>query len=160
MKKGYVGVDVSKHKLDIAFTTDGDTFLNEITVKNTVKGCKNLIEYVEEWEQKNNCKIHVGLEATGKYSKKALEGLYKRDIQVSHLNPTQVHYFSKTKMLRTKTDQVDSRLIAQYCQTMTPPEYTPRDVAKDQLRELVRHRDYLIEQQAHQKTYLESVEDV
>ncbi len=65
------------------------------------------------------------MEATGVYSLQLAIALYEKGVKVSVVNPLQIKRFAQTKLKRTKTDQVDAGLIAEYGERMQPKLYEP-----------------------------------
>jgi len=59
------------------------------------------------------------------YSLQLAIALYEKGIKVSVVNPLQIKRFAQTKLKRTKTDQVDAALIAEYGERMQPKLYEP-----------------------------------
>ena len=59
------------------------------------------------------------------YSLQLAVALYEKGIKVSVVNPLQIKRFAQTKLKRTKTDQVDAALIAEYGERMQPKLYEP-----------------------------------
>jgi hypothetical protein len=53
------------------------------------------------------------------------EFLYTAGFQVSIVNPAPIKGFAKSELLLTKTDSVDSALIARFCAAMKPALWTP-----------------------------------
>ena len=158
----YAGIDVSKAKLDLAMLFPNGSCRDMGEFENIKDGIHSMIAKASKQAKKVRAKhIHFAVESTGKYSNAVVSALRNENgSTVSCVNPAQVNYFGKMTMVRTKTDKVDAKLIATFCSVTKPqpiPETTPEF---KKLRELSRHRCYLVQQCAHQKTYLESVEDV
>ena len=155
----YVGIDVSKAKLDVALTHNGKEILSSATFENNSKGFKKLTILAKK-QSKKYSEIHYCLEATGIYSEEIAEYLQeqKKSI-VSVVNPAQIKAFSGSILLRTKNDKVDAVMIACYATMHKPiqtPE-TPEEIKK--FKKLVRHLNYLINSRAREKTKLESVKN-
>lgn len=64
---------------------------------------------------------HCVLEATGNYRMLLLYMLCKAGVAVSQVNPKQIKHFAR--MMVTKTDNVDAKLISLYGEKMSPPVY-------------------------------------
>lgn len=83
----------------------------------------------------------VVLEATGHYWKNLAAALVARGLPVAVLNPLQSARFQQEALMRTKTDALDVLGLARLGQQKRPlPATLP-----EQLRELVRHRDRLVQ---------------
>jgi transposase len=153
----YIGIDVSKQKLDTALSTDGKTILSYAVFDNNLAGFKKLLNWtkIQKFQNKHFC-----LEATGIYSDKISEFLQKQPAaKVSVINPFQAKAFSGCRMIRTKNDKVDSQVLALYCAINQPKENIkiPDEIKK--LRNLTRHLSSLIDTRASEKNKLESMVD-
>jgi transposase len=62
--------------------------------------------------------------------------------------------FAKSQMSRTKTDKVDAKLIARFCQERRPPVWSPPPVEIRTLQALVRRLDALLEMHQMEKNRL------
>jgi len=107
----YLGIDVAKAKLDCALRLPDGKFKNKV-VENTLKGFKTLTEWIEKHDAAT---AHVCMEATGVYWEVVAEYLAGEGMMVSVVNPAQIKAFGKSQLVRTKTDAVDARLIAEFC---------------------------------------------
>lgn len=155
----YVGIDVSKEKLDTSITINSSkTILAYETVENKESGFKKLYKHLNEWRKREKLSlIHVCTEATGVYSDDVSDYLraQKKTI-VSVVNPAQIKYYANTLNIRTKNDKVDSKVIALYCCIQKPKETPPKPPELKELKALVRYEDYLNEQRAHLKTKIQT----
>jgi len=157
----YVGIDVSKHKLDVSLTVDGAEIKSHKTIKNSASGFKVLEEWVKKHRERLECEsIHFCLESTGIYSEDVAEFLYNKKIyRITISNPSIIKSFSKTLNLRTKTDKVDSRLIACFAAKMKPKETAEKTVCEKKIQKLVRYMNLLIKKKGQAKGHLESIKD-
>ena len=154
----YAGIDVSKDKFDVSFTTDGKVIFGYSTYSNEKKGIKNFFKKALELMRKEKCeKVHFVMEATGIYHRGLCEYLQEHsDHIVSEVNPVKTKSFSKSLMLRTKNDKVDSAMLAQYG-FFHKPEHTPKmPETLKHFRSLVRLRDALIEERTRKIAQLKS----
>ncbi|GMT49011.1 MAG: IS110 family transposase [bacterium] len=157
----YLGIDVSKEDLENAITLNGKKIISTKKVKNNLGGFKALESWVRKHSKKHACEvICVCIESTGIYSEDVAEYFQeKEDMKVSVVNPAQVKAFGKSIHIRTKTDRVDAGLLANYCgmiQAKASPK--PPEEFKD-FKKLTRHRDYLVNRRAQEKSHLESVKE-
>lgn len=126
MTKLYVGIDVAKDKFDVMYTIDGQNFFGYSTFVNDKKGIKKFFKQAENFMQKQERKvIHFCLEATGIYHFELCEYLQNSAHIVSVVNPLKTKSFSKSLMLRTKKDKVDSSMLSLYAFLHNPP-HTPK----------------------------------
>lgn len=87
----------------------------------------------------------VAMEATGHYWKNLLAALVARGFGVALLNPLRTHRFAAEDLQRTKTDAIDALGIARFAAQKRPPATRLPDRAIEELRELVRFRDRLVQ---------------
>lgn len=103
-----LGLDVAKAKLDCALRFQDGKYKSK-AVDNTPNGFRTL----SEWLAKHGAmSAHVCMEATGVYWEAVAEYLAAAGMTVSVVNPAQIKAFGQSQLIRTKTDQVDARLIA------------------------------------------------
>jgi len=153
----YVGIDVSKAKVDVATTTDGKKIISIATFDNNLEGFKKLSKWIKKYSDKSS-KIHCCMESTGIYHEEIAEFLQETFI-VSVINPYQSKAFAGSQLIRTKNDKVDAGILACYCAISQPDETvkTPEEVKK--LRRLLRFLNTQITARAKEKTRLHSVKD-
>ncbi|MBF8301839.1 MAG: transposase family protein [Candidatus Dadabacteria bacterium] len=154
----YVGIDVSKKALEVATTVDGKEAEATKEIMNNLGGFRMLEEWTRKQSHKHGCEeIHYCIESTGVYSEKVVEYLQGRgDLMVSVVNPFVVKSFGKSLGVRTKTDRVDSELLALYAATVKPKVTEKRPEDLKELRSLVRHLEYLINRRGQEAGRLES----
>lgn len=126
-----IGIDVSKHHLDIAALQPSGEVVQE-RVPNTPQGHATLIQWLERFPES-----HLGLEATGAYHQPLFKTLQEHNYRVSVLNPGQVSYFVKSQHRRNKTDKADAAWLAVYIKERQPlPSVVPSPVRQSLAREL------------------------
>jgi len=89
--------------------------------------------------------ILVAMEATGHYWKNLFAALAAGGFPVALINPLRTHRFAQEDLERTKTDAIDALGIARFAAQKRPPATRLPDQATEELRELVRHRDRLVQ---------------
>lgn len=89
--------------------------------------------------------VLVAMEATGHYWKNLFAALASRGYPVALLNPLRTHRFAAEDLERTKTDNIDALGIARFAAQKRPPPTRLPDSATEELRELVRLRDRLVQ---------------
>lgn len=87
----------------------------------------------------------VAMEATGHYWKNLFAALTARGYVVALLNPLRTHRFAAEDLERTKTDAIDALGIARFAAQKRPTPTRLPDSATEELRELVRLRDRLMQ---------------
>ena len=112
-----LGIDVAKAKLDCALRTPEGKLRHKV-VENTLAGFKALLEWLARQGAES---VHVCMEATGTYWEAVAEFLCAQpSTTVSVVNPAQIKAFGASQLVRTKTDKVDAKLIAQFCAERRP----------------------------------------
>src|SRR5208282_2326205 len=135
-KGSYVGVDVSKARLDVALRPSGELFFeanDECAISRLVKRLKSL-----------GCE-RIVVEATGGYETLLAAALYAAGLPVVVVNPRWVRDYARGIGQLAKTDAIDARVLAMYAEQ---PELKARelpDAQSRELRALCTRRDELVE---------------
>jgi transposase len=87
----------------------------------------------------------VVMEATGHYWKNLFATLAAQGIAVALVNPLRTHRFAGEDLERTKTDAIDALGLARFGAQKRPAATRLPDAATEELRELVRLRDRLVQ---------------
>lgn len=135
-----LGIDVAKAKLDCALRLPEGKLRHKV-VENSPSGFQAL----NVWLAKQGATTtHVCMEATGIYWEAVAEYFAALPgFTVSVINPAQIKAFGASQMVRTKTDKVDARLIAQFCFERRPEPWQAPTPAEQTLRALVLRLDAL-----------------
>src|SRR3990170_3729352 len=148
----YVGIDVSKDKSDICIKDqNGNDLIQRFKIANSKADLERLYETIERIRSKTpgNSDVVFGMEATGIYSLPLYSALKRNGHKVRLYNPIQTNGFRKMNIRKTKTDPIDSAIIADMLRHSEPPQVSEiQDFHLFQLRELVRIRHRLIEKQS------------
>jgi transposase len=99
----YVGIDVSKDRLDVAIRPDGESFV----VPRSGAGIDELIARLKSLSIKL-----VAVEATGGFETVVAAGMAGAGLPVVVVNPAQVRAFAQALGKRAKTDPIDAAVIA------------------------------------------------
>jgi transposase len=142
----YVGVDVSKDKLDVSIRPISERF----SVRNDPAGHAELVKRLV-----GRSVVRVVLEATGGYEAAAARALGRAALPVSVVNPRQVHDFKKSTGQLAKTDGVDADVLAHFAEAIRPEVRSLPDDAVTEISALVARRRQLVETRAAEKTRLE-----
>lgn len=147
----YLGIDVSKAKLDCALLL-GERYRSKV-VRNDAAG----LETLRQWLKKNQGETAwVCLEATGIYWELAAQTLADAGHKVSVVNPALVRAHAQSQGLRVKTDAVDARVLAGFCREKQPAVWTAPAANERALRALVLRHQGLVEIQTQEKNRMES----
>lgn len=137
----YLGMDVAKAKLDCCLLLDeaGSKRKTKV-VANSRAGIDGLLEWVAK-QQVSPGELHVVMEGTGVYHEQAALALSDAGVAVSIVNPAQVKDFGRGLAVRTKTDGVDSFVLARYGALLKPAAWTPPAPEARMLQALLARRD-------------------
>ena len=137
----YLGMDVAKAKLDCCLLLDEASSKRKTkVVNNTQSGIVDLLA----WVAKQNVspeELHIVMEATGVYHEQAAMALADAGVRVSIVNPAQVKDFGRGLAVRTKTDGVDSFVLARYGALLKPAAWTPPAPEARMLQALLARRE-------------------
>jgi transposase len=133
----FLGIDVADKTLAVHLRRGSKA--QSKTFANTASGVKSLLK----WLHQQGCpkSLRACMEATSIYHLLVAETLYEAGYTVYVANPYSVHEYAKSLLRRTKTDDVDAQLLAEYCQCQ-PRLHAWRPLPKElaELLALVRHR--------------------
>jgi transposase len=133
----YIGVDVSKRKLDVYMHPKG----SHACFPNTERGYEQLLL----WLSPNTVALVVA-EATGGLELAALSRLHEAGHKVARVNPRWIKDFIRSGGRAAKTDKLDALQIALYGCRMQPEPYVPLDANGEALKALTaRHRQLVDE---------------
>jgi len=135
-----LGIDVSKRTLDVALIFEARTLCKQF--KNSTDGFRSLADWLASLEIKQ---VHACLEATGIYGEAVALFLHECGHLVSVVNPLRIKGYAQSNMQRNKTDRLDARLIADFCQTQKPESWQPPSAEVKHLQSLVRRVEVLEE---------------
>jgi transposase len=107
----YVGVDVSKDRLDVAVNPTGEA----LAVANDPQGFATLIQKIQRWSMKL-----IVIEATGGYERAVVSELLAAKLPVVVVNPRQVRDFARATGKLAKTDAIDAAVLAQFGRAVEP----------------------------------------
>ena len=143
----YVGIDIAKKDHQIAAVDEfGNVILKSFSAGNNESGFAKIAEKLEAARIESD-ECLVGMEATGHYWISLWEFLDANGYEVVVINPIQTDAFRKVDSLRkTKTDAIDSVLIAEYLRFANPESSKMANPDVEQLRELARIRSFLEDQ--------------
>lgn len=112
----YLGIDVAKAKLDCCLLLADDKRKYKV-ISNNKAGFIDLLAWLQ---RQGALDVHAVMEGTGVYHEPAAYALHEAGLVVSIVNPAQVKDFGKGLAVRTKTDRVDSLVLARFGQLIKP----------------------------------------
>lgn len=131
-----IGVDVSKHTLDI----QAHKHKVGIRTTNDQTGWAQAIDWMSSFEPSQ-----VVLEATGGYEQGALDAFYAAGMPVVRVNPRQARDFAKATGQLAKTDKLDARMLAHMASVIELHRYLPRSDQAQQLHAYHQRRQQLVQ---------------
>lgn len=148
MSIDYVGIDVSKHHLDLAIAG-----ARVVRFANTPAGMGRLVQQLAGLSRP-----HVVCEATGSHTRLLAHELGTRGIVFSRVNPRRVRDLARADGQQAKTDAIDAAVILRFAQLMQPEPSPPSRPQMLELADLVRRRRQLVDMLAMEKQRLEHPE--
>jgi transposase len=127
----WVGIDVSKARLDVAVQPEGSVW----QVDNTPSGIDGLIERLQGLGAER-----IVLEASGGYEAAVLASLGSAGLPVVSVNPRQVRDFARALGQLAKTDQLDAQVLAAFAQAIRPQLRPLPDATTQLLRAVLGRR--------------------
>lgn len=137
----YAGIDIASEKHVVAIVDrDENVLLKPMTFKEDAEGYRRLFEALGTTD------VIVCLEATGHYWKNLFVRLHSEGYAVAIVNPLRTHRFMGEDLQRTKTDAIDALGIARFAAQKRPKPAALPDIATEELKELVRLRDRVVQE--------------
>lgn len=138
----YLGIDVSKAKLDCLLLDMASNKRKSKTVPNSPDGYAALLAWLGKQQAGA---AHVILEPTGVYHEQVALALTEAGLKVSLINPAQLRQFAQGLGIKNKTDAADSAVLARYGATQNPDSWQPPPAYVRELRALLARRDAIAE---------------
>lgn len=146
-KAEYIGIDVSKKKLDVAcWTNQGYRLFG-----NDPKGIMDLIEWVKSLPTEL-----VVLEATGGLELPLVAELAYAKLPVAIVNPKRIRDFARSIGQLAKTDKLDARVIAHFGAATHPEARKLPTEEEERLTALITRRRQIIEMLTAERNRLHS----
>ena len=113
----YVGIDIAKlNHFASAISSDGEILMKPFKFTNDGDGFQLLLSKLETLALEDDS-IIIGLESTAHYSDNLVRYLVARNFKVCLLNPIKTSSMRKNNIRKTKTDKVDTYIIAKTLMT-------------------------------------------
>lgn len=138
----FVGVDVSKAKLDVALLLANDKFKSKVFA-NDAQGFNELVQWLHGLVGEPLQSVHICMEATGSYHEPLGCFLHDQGWTLSVLNPLRVKRFAQANGLRNKTDGTDAKCLARLCKVQRPERWQAPSRGVRTLQALVARLDTL-----------------
>lgn len=151
----YLGVDVSKKKLDCMLLDSTNGKLKSKSLSNTKPGFEELIEWLATNKAPD---AHVVMEPTGVYHEPAALALTDAGLTLSLVNPAQLRQFAQGLGVKNKTDKADSTVLARYGEAVKPEAWQPPSKSARHLKALLARRDAVADDLQREQNRQEAVE--
>lgn len=138
----FLGVDVSKAKLDVALLLTNDKFKSKVFA-NDRQGLQTLLQWLLDHVPDATACTHICMEATGSYHEALACFVSDQGLVVSVVNPLLVKHFAQARALRNKTDAGDAKCLAMFCRDARPQRWEAPSMAVRALQALVARLDTL-----------------
>jgi transposase len=132
----YVGIDVSKDRLDVHVLPQGEAFF----VERNGKGLAVLVERLKSFAPSL-----VAVEATGGFETTTAAAVAGAGLPLAVVNPAQVRHYAQALGKRAKTDPIDALVIARFAADVRPEPRALPDEATQFLADLVARRRQIVE---------------
>lgn len=137
----FAGIDIASEKHVVAVVDgDGGVVLKATTFTEDHVGYSELLELLGP-----PAECLVAMEATGHYWQNLFAVLATAGFRLVLINPLRTHRFAQEDLARTKTDAIDALGIARFAQQKRPAETPLTDAATQELKELVRLRERVLQ---------------
>lgn len=144
MEAIYVGIDVSKDRLDVHVRPSGEVFV----VERNGKGLKELVERLSSLAPSL-----IAVEATGGFETIVAAAIAGAQLPLAVVNPAQIRHFAQAVGKRAKSDPIDAAVsdpidaavIARFAEAVKPEPRQLLDEAARLLAELVGRRTQIVE---------------
>lgn len=141
----FVGIDIAKKTHQVAITSnEGKIIGKTFKFSNTIDGFNLFLEKLSAVNT-DVSQFEIGMEATGHYWLNLYTWLSDKNFKVHVINPLQSDALRNLYIRKTKTDSVDSKIIADVIRI---GEYSETQLADDKiisLRDLSRQRFFLVD---------------
>lgn len=132
----FVGIDVSKDRLDVHVRPSGQSF----TAASDSKGLQQLVS-----ELRTLAPALIVLEATGGFEITVAAGLASAGLPLAVVNPRQIRDFARATGRLAKTDALDAQVIALFAERIRPEPRPLADADSQSLAELIARRRQVVE---------------
>jgi transposase len=147
----YVGIDVSKTRLDSATRPTSEHWQND----NDPAGISDLVRRLQELKP-----VLIVVEATGGLEQPLVAALQVAELPVAVVNPRQARDFAKATGQLAKTDQLDADNLAHFGQAVKPEPRRLPDEQTQLLAALLTRRRQLVEMMTAERNRLKSAPTV
>jgi len=150
--KAYVGIDIAARTFEMVIRQGGKasraaSFAQ--TPDGHAKAIRQLLALKPE---------RIVMEATGIYYLDLAVALERAGLPVCVINPKSFHHFATLKQVASKTDSIDSALLAEYGERMEPPLWRAPETTRLSLRGIARQINRLTANRTQAKNRLHALQ--
>jgi transposase len=143
--KHVIGIDVSKDSLAVCFGSISEkqktTYVKHTQFSNNRKGFEGLLEWASSLQDKESSICFV-MEATGVYYENLAHFLSDHSQPVHVLLPNKTKHFAKSLDIKSKTDEIDAKMLAQIALERELDKWQPHSSVMHTMKQLSReYRD-------------------
>lgn len=147
----YVGIDIAKQSHVAAIlSSDGEVITEPFSFSNDSKGFNHLLSKLSPYENS----VLIGMESTSHYGDNLVCFLFRRGYRVCVINPIQTASLRKNRIRKTKTDKIDSFVIAKALMLDNYRCISEKDIDTLTLKQLCRARKNLMKSRSRCKIQL------
>ena len=148
----YVGVDIAKsfHVASVIEDT-GSIIVEPFSFENNLQGFTKLLDILSSYSKEE---LLIGLESTAHYGEVFAQFFFKHGFKVAIVNPLQTSAIRKAGIRKTKTDKIDSFIIAKSLMFNGYQTLEKLDIDHLKLKSLAKTRRKLLKQQTTAKIQL------
>ncbi len=154
----YVGIDIAKlNHFASAISSEGEVLIEPFKITNDGDGFQLLVSKLESFDSDS---IIIGLESTAHYGDNLVRYLVASSFNVCVLNPIKTSTMRKNNIRKTKTDKVDTYIIAKTLMMQDSFRFmTYYDLDLMDLKTLGRFRQKTVKQRTRLKIQLTTYVD-
>jgi transposase len=148
-EKVYIGIDVSKAKLDVAVEPQVQIWQAD----NSATGIGSVVKRLGKLKP-----TLIVVEATGGYEAHLVEALCAAELPVARVNPGRVRKFAQGMNWLAKTDKIDARLLARFGEKANPRLTQLPSEQEKRLAALVKRRKQVLDMLVAEQNRLENAD--
>ena len=153
----YAGIDIAKlNHFASVVSSDGEVLVEPFKFSNDFEGFRSLSLVLDKYDREQ---LLVGLESTAHYGNNLVEFLFAKGYHFCVLNPIQTSVMRKKNIRNTKTDKVDTFVIAKTLMQDEHRLFEKQDLDYLHLKNLGRSRQDLMKKRTTCKIKLTSYVD-
>ena len=153
----YVGIDIAKlNHFASVVSSDGEVLIKPFKFTNDNDGFCTLLSALASYDRGS---LIIGLESTAHYADNLVEFLVSKRYQVCVINPIQTSTMRKNNIRKTKTDKVDTLVIARTLIAQPHRFFSQEDIDLMHLKNLGRFRQKNIKERTRLKIQLTAYVD-